>query len=121
MILNKPKEELILEFGGGRGSTQFIRPLPHTKIENLYFAYIQNDLYKIEEFVAGSHSFGSFSIGNRGFKLFEDANVTRLNGISLANTDCRETDKLNLKVLVSLLKKSQIFKIDRLEVCWPVL
>jgi hypothetical protein len=112
---------MTLAFGGNGIYEQFIKPLPATKIENLYFAYIQNDLYKIDEFVCGSYGFGSVSIGNRGFKLFDDVDPSKLVGLTLSGIKCRDTDRLNLKVLVNILQKTEIIKIDRLEVCWPVL
>ena len=120
-ILNRPIKKMTLSFQGSGSSEHFIKPLPFTKIESLAFAYIQNDLYRIQEFVSGSYGFGSLNIGNRGFKLFEDIDASKLTGLSLTDMHCRNTDRLNLEVLVELLKKIQIVKIDRLEVCWPVL
>jgi len=67
---------LTLNFGSLNES--FIKPLPRTKINLLSFAYISNDLYKIEKFVSESLGFESVSIGNRGFKLFQDVNVEEL-------------------------------------------
>ena len=120
-ILNRPIKQMTLAFQGSGNFEQFVKPLPHTKVENIAFAYIQNDLHTIDQFVSGSYGFGSLHIGNRGFKLFEDIDASRLIGLSLSDIKCCETDRLNLKVLVDLLQKTEIVKIDRLEVCWPVL
>ena len=51
---NIPVKTLTVYFGENE---KFIRPLPRTKITLLSFAYISNDLYKIEEFIKYSLGF----------------------------------------------------------------
>lgn len=50
----------------------YIKPLLRQKVNELSFAYISNDLHMIEDFVEHSLGFEKVSIGNRGFKLFDD-------------------------------------------------
>jgi len=60
--------------------------------------------------------------GNRGFKLFKDANIGQLVGLSLPyEVECCEEDRANLRTLVSLIKKAEIVHLDRLPVTIDVL
>jgi hypothetical protein len=60
----------------GRMNDHYTKPMPNRKITELSFAYISNDLYKIEEFVEKSLGFCNVNIGNRGFKLFDEAEIS---------------------------------------------
>lgn len=88
-VLNKPIKQITLAFQGSGNFEQFVKPLPYTKVQQLSFAYIQNDLHTIAEFVSGSYGFGIIHMGNRGFKLFEDIDVTKIVGLSLSDITCR--------------------------------
>ncbi len=99
----------------------YVKPLLRQKVNELSFAYISNDLHMIECFVDHSLGFEKVSIGNRGFKLFDEVDPGQLKGLSLELVQCRQSDKDNLRTLVKLLKKTSCVSIDRLEVCWPVL
>jgi len=60
--------------------------------------------------------------GNRGFKLFENAKLEEMVGLTLpVPVICRQTDRQNLATLVNLLKKTKMLVLDRLNVTWPVL
>lgn len=61
----------------------YTRPMPRRKITDFDFAYISNDLYKIEEFVVNSLGFTNVNIGNRGFKLFDEAEMSDIQGLEL--------------------------------------
>ncbi len=116
-IVKKTIKELVIEFG--EYIAVYTKPLPKTKIETLSFAYISNDLYKIEEFVTQTMGFGTVQMGNRSFKLFENIDDCELRGLKLIGGTM--TDQANLRTLVVMLKKTNTLRIDRLDVCWPVL
>jgi hypothetical protein len=46
-----------------------------------------------------------------------------LQGISLEKSDLphTQTDAANLRTLVIMLKKTKVLRIDRLNICWPIL
>lgn len=65
---DRPLERFTLAFG--YSNQYLIKPYSKQRIEFLEVAYIEDDLWKIEEFVTGSIGFDTFQIGNRNFKLF---------------------------------------------------
>ena len=113
----RPLKHMTIVFGPM--NDHFTKPMPRRKVTELAFAYIQNDLYKIEEFVEKTLGFTNAHIGNRGFSLFDDSKVEDLEGLHIR--DGSQIERANLRTLVNLLKKTSFLWLNRLEVVWPVL
>ena len=76
----------------------------YTKIEQLSFAFITDDLFRVEEFARDSLCFEIVQIGNRGFQLFDDADlIYALDGLTFSKDAlAKEKDRANLRTLVHL-------------------
>ena len=101
---------------------QNIRPRLHTRIDFLEFGFITNDLYTIESFAKDTMQIKKLHVGNRGFQLFQDARLEDMIGLEIPYAVvCKETDRGNLRTLISLLKKTQSLQLDRMQTTWPIL
>ena len=111
---------MAIDFGGK--SFQAIQPKKFARIDFLEFGFITEDLYVIEAFAAETMAIGRLHVGNRGFKLFNDANLEDMVGLHLPYVvHCRESDRANLRTIVSLLQKTKVLSLDRIKTTWPIL
>lgn len=106
----------------GAKSFQVIKPKQFARIEFLEFGYITSDLFTIEAFARDTMEIRRLYVGNRGFQLFSDASLDDMVGLQLPfMVNCRESDRANLRTIVSLLKKTRILHLDRIKTTWPIL
>ena len=113
-IEDKPRTHLHMAFGDK--TSQYVRPLPFSRVNLLYLSNVQQDLYQIQHFAAETLSIGQLWIDSRDFKLFsEQVNFSDLIGTTLPPTlDCKPSDRANLATIVNLLKKSHRLKLENL-------
>ena len=119
-INDAPVPRMAVNFGNR--SFQVIKPKRFARIDFLEFGFITSDLYTIESFAKDTMEIGRLHVGNRGFTLFQDANLDEMVGLELPFAiKCRESDRGNLRTIVALLKKSRVLSLDRIKTTWPIL
>ena len=88
-------------------------PKPFTTIGTLTLDNVNQDLYLIEDFAAGTLAFKEVYIGYHGFELFSEAKLDEMIGLDLPYVvQCKASDRSNLKTLVNLLRKTRKLRLE---------
>ena len=80
-IDDRPVPSMAINFGSR--SFQALQPKRFARIDFLEFGFITEDLHTIEAFATDTKEIGRLYLGNRGFKLFSDANLDDMVGLQL--------------------------------------
>ena len=96
--------------------------MAHSIISDLELKWIDDELFRLAEFSEESHLVKILSITDRNFKLFKTAKVEQMIGLELPeNIKCPDTDRLNLRTLVNLIKKARRIGLNNLNVTGDIL
>ena len=96
--------------------------MAHSIISEVEFAWVNDELFRLSEFSEESHEVKMLAITDRNFKLFKKANVNQIVGLELPEkVRCPDTDRINLRTLVNLVKKARRIRLNNLNVTGDIL